>query len=113
MAIPSACVLKITGFKKGISLGLVVNGIGAVLFVPAAMSRTFEIFLLGLFIKGTGLALLQTAANPHITILGAEILRNTSIMSSMLVNLPFSLEKYLFTSFPCLLQTTSWCHCVS
>lgn len=70
MAIPSAWVLKNTGFKKGMSLGLVVMGIGAVLFVPAAMSRAFEIFLLGLFIQGTGLALLQTAANPYITILG-------------------------------------------
>ncbi len=70
MAIPSAWVLKKTGFKKGMSLGLIVMGIGAVLFVPAAMSRAFEIFLLGLFIQGTGLALLQTAANPYITILG-------------------------------------------
>lgn len=70
MAIPSAWVLQKTGFKKGMSLGLVIMGIGAVLFVPAAMSRAFEIFLLGLFIQGTGLALLQTAANPYITILG-------------------------------------------
>lgn len=70
MAIPSAWVLKKTGFKKGMSLGLVAMAVGAVLFVPAAMTRTFEIFLLGLFIQGTGLALLQTAANPYITILG-------------------------------------------
>ncbi|WP_372919643.1 sugar MFS transporter [Salegentibacter sp.] len=70
MAIPSAWVLKNTGFKKGMSLGLGVMALGAILFIPAAINRVYEIFLLGLFIQGTGLALLQTAANPYITILG-------------------------------------------
>jgi MFS transporter, FHS family, L-fucose permease len=70
MAIPSAWVLKATGFKKGMSLGLVVMALGALVFIPAAYSRTFWLFLLGLFIQGTGLALLQTASNPYITILG-------------------------------------------
>ncbi|RZK87841.1 MAG: MFS transporter, partial [Hymenobacter sp.] len=70
MAIPSAWVLKATGFKKGMSLGLVVMGAGALLFVPAALTRTYGLFLLGLFVQGTGLAVLQTAANPYITILG-------------------------------------------
>lgn len=70
MAIPSAWVLKATGFKKGMSVGLLVMGIGALVFIPAAMTRTYGLFLLGLFIQGTGLAVLQTAANPYITILG-------------------------------------------
>ncbi|GAB3637729.1 sugar MFS transporter [Hymenobacter arcticus] len=70
MAIPSAWVLKATGFKKGMSLGLLVMGVGALLFVPAALTRTYGLFLLGLFVQGTGLAVLQTAANPYITILG-------------------------------------------
>ncbi|MGB8705395.1 MAG: MFS transporter, partial [Gillisia sp.] len=70
MAIPSAAVLKFTGFKKGMSLGLVVMAVGALLFVPAAYSRTYGMFLFGLFVQGTGLAILQTAANPYITILG-------------------------------------------
>lgn len=70
MAVPSAWVLKITGFKKGMSLGLIIMAIGALIFIPAALSRTYHLFLLGLFVKGTGLALLQTAANPYITILG-------------------------------------------
>jgi FHS family L-fucose permease-like MFS transporter len=70
MAIPSAWVLKATGFKKGMSLGLLVMGAGALLFVPAALTRTYGLFLLGLFVQGTGLAVLQTAANPYITILG-------------------------------------------
>jgi FHS family L-fucose permease-like MFS transporter len=70
MAIPSAWVLKATGFKKGMSLGLLVMGAGALLFIPAALTRTYGLFLLGLFVQGTGLAVLQTAANPYITILG-------------------------------------------
>jgi FHS family L-fucose permease-like MFS transporter len=71
MAIPSSWVLKATGFKKGMAVGLVVMAIGALVFIPAAKTRTYELFLLGLFIQGTGLAILQTASNPYITILGA------------------------------------------
>jgi len=70
MALPSAWILKITGFKKGMSLGLIVMAVGSLIFVPAAYSRTYELFLIGLFIQGTGLAILQTAANPYVTILG-------------------------------------------
>src|SRR5688572_13486257 len=70
MAIPSAWILKKTGFKKGMSVGLFVIAFGALLFIPAAMSRTYLLFLLGLFVQGTGLALLQTASNPYVTILG-------------------------------------------
>jgi FHS family L-fucose permease-like MFS transporter len=70
MALPSAWVLKKTGFKKGMAVGLIVMAIGALLFIPAALSRTYALFLLGLFIQGTGLAILQTASNPYITILG-------------------------------------------
>ncbi|MFD2517340.1 sugar MFS transporter [Salinimicrobium flavum] len=70
MALPSAWVLQKTGYKKGMSLGLLVMAVGAVIFIPAAYSRTYEIFLLGLFVQGTGLALLQTAANPYVVVLG-------------------------------------------
>lgn len=70
MAIPSAAILRVVGFKKGMSLGLLTMAIGALIFIPAAQSRTFGLFLLGLFIQGTGLSVLQTAANPYITILG-------------------------------------------
>src|SRR5690606_7733252 len=70
MALPSAWILKITGFKKGMSLGLLVMAVGALIFIPAAYTRTYGLFLLGLFVLGTGLAVLQTAANPYITILG-------------------------------------------
>ncbi|NEU07027.1 sugar MFS transporter [Flavihumibacter sp. R14] len=70
MAIPSAWILRVTGFKNGMSVGLLIIAAGALLFIPAAISRTYILFLLGLFIQGTGLAVLQTASNPYITILG-------------------------------------------
>lgn len=70
MALPSSWVLKKTGFKNGMSLGLLTMAIGALVFIPAAMSRTYGMFLTGLFIQGTGLAILQTASNPYVTILG-------------------------------------------
>lgn len=70
MAIPSAWVLSKTGYKKGISLGLLVMAVGTFLFIPAAFDRNYLVFLSGLFIQGMGLAILQTAANPYVTILG-------------------------------------------
>ncbi|MDN5285407.1 MAG: glucose/galactose transporter [Mucilaginibacter sp.] len=72
MSVPSSFLLKTVGFKKGIMLGLWVMAIGAFIFIPAALTRTYEVFLLGLFTIGTGLAILQSAANPYITILGPK-----------------------------------------
>lgn len=72
MAVPSAWVLKKTGFKRGMSVGLIIMAVGALIFIPAALLRTYSLFLLGLFIQGTGLAILQSAANPYITILGPQ-----------------------------------------
>lgn len=70
MAIPSSLVLKKTGYKKGMAIGLFIMAIGAMIFVPAAGSRNFNLFLVGLFVIGTGLALLQTASNPYVSIIG-------------------------------------------
>lgn len=61
-----------TGFKKGMSLGLVVLAIGSLIFIPAANERNYAIFLLGLFVQGLGSAILQTAINPYVAILGPE-----------------------------------------
>lgn len=82
MAIPSSWVLKATGFKKGMAVGLMLMALGALIFIPAALTRIYELFLLGLFVQGTGLALLQTASNPYITILGPveSAARRISIM---------------------------------
>lgn len=70
MAPPSTYVLHKVGFKNGMALGLFVMAIGSLVFIPAALSRTFGLFLTGLFIQGTGLALLQTASNPYVVVLG-------------------------------------------
>ncbi|MCE7041854.1 sugar MFS transporter [Dyadobacter sp. CY312] len=72
MSVPSSYLLRAVGFKKGMMLGFWAMALGAFIFVPAALSRTYEIFLLGLFTIGIGLAILQTAANPYITILGPK-----------------------------------------
>jgi MFS transporter, FHS family, L-fucose permease len=70
MALPSSWILKKTGFKNGMTLGLLVMAAGALLFIPAAETRTYMLFLTGLFVIGTGLSILQTASNPYITIIG-------------------------------------------
>ena len=70
LAIPSSYVLKKTGYKNGMALGLFVMAIGSVIFIPAANARSFPLFLTGLFVQGMGLALLQTASNPYISIIG-------------------------------------------
>src|SRR3982750_1408503 len=72
MSVPSSFLLKKAGFKKGMMIGFWTMALGAFIFVPAALTRTYEIFLLGLFTIGAGLAVLQTAANPYITILGPK-----------------------------------------
>jgi glucose/galactose transporter len=70
MALPASYVIDKVGYRKGMSLGLIIMGIGALVFIPAAGSRTYWMFLTGIFIQGLGMTLLQTASNPYITILG-------------------------------------------
>ena len=70
MALPASYLLHKVGYKMGMSIGLFVMATGALVFIPAAEARTYWIFLAGIFIQGTGMTILQTAANPYITILG-------------------------------------------
>jgi len=70
LSLPASWILKKTGFKNGIILGLLILGAGSLLFIPAAQTRTFGLFLTGIFIQGAALALLQTASNPYLTIIG-------------------------------------------
>lgn len=70
LALPSSAILRRTGFKNGMIVGLIIAAIGSLVFIPAASSRTFELFLLGLFIQAMGITLLQTATNPYASILG-------------------------------------------
>lgn len=72
MAIPAGHLLERVGFKKGIMIGFWIMALGALIFVPAALTRTYAMFLIGLFTIGTGLAILQPAANTYITLLGSK-----------------------------------------
>ncbi len=71
-ALPAGWVLKKYGYKKGIITGLLIFSAGCFLFIPAALTRTYGLFLTGLFIIGCGLTMLETAANPYATQLGDE-----------------------------------------
>lgn len=82
MSIPSSYVLKKTGYGNGMALGLIIMAVGCMLFIPGAQTRSYSIFLSGLFIQGVGLSLLQTASNPYVTVLGPveSAARRMSIM---------------------------------
>ena len=70
IALPAGFFMEKYSYKKGILLGLVLYAIGALLFIPAAKLLTFGYFLVALYIIASGLAFLETAANPYVTILG-------------------------------------------
>jgi FHS family L-fucose permease-like MFS transporter len=70
MSVPSGWLLEYTGYKRGMTAGLAAMAVGSLIFIPAAMTRTYSMFLTGLFIQGAGMALLQTASNPYVTIIG-------------------------------------------
>ena len=82
MSVPSGWFLEYIGYKKGMVAGLIIMAIGSLLFIPAAITRTYGLFLTGLFIQGAGMALLQTASNPYVTIIGPieSAARRISIM---------------------------------
>lgn len=72
IGIPSGWLLKRTGFKNGLSIGLLLVAVGSLLFIPAAIYRLYPVFLIGLFVQGAGLTILQTASNPYVAILGPK-----------------------------------------
>ena len=111
MSIPSSFVLKKTGYSNGMALGLVVMAIGCMMFIPGAKMRSYPMFLLGLFLQGSGLSLLQTASNPYVTVIGPieSAARRMSIMGIcnkvagmigilVLYNALFSGKEHLFES---------------
>jgi FHS family L-fucose permease-like MFS transporter len=71
MAIPASMVIGKIGYKNGIVLGLAIVGIGCLIFLPAAYSISYGLFLFGLFIMATGNVFLQVVGNPYVSILGA------------------------------------------
>src|SRR5512143_4354267 len=73
MALPSALLIRRIGYRKGILLGLAVVAVGAFLFIPAGLTfKTFGAFLVALFVLSSGLACIETAANPYVTVLGPK-----------------------------------------
>ncbi|MFD2967346.1 sugar MFS transporter [Sphingobacterium bambusae] len=70
LAIPSSWILKKIGFQNGLVVSLIILGLGSLVFIPAADNRSYGLFLAGIFIQGSGMALLQTAVNPYLSIIG-------------------------------------------
>jgi len=70
MALPAGLVMHRFGYKKGVLFGLLLYAAGALLFLPAASSRSYVLFLIALFIIASGATFLETVANPYITKLG-------------------------------------------
>ncbi len=70
MALPAGLIITRHGYRRGVVMGLLLFGIGSLLFIPGAMSMSFAMFLLALFVIGCGLAMLETAANPYTAELG-------------------------------------------
>lgn len=70
MTVPASFLLKRVGYKRGAMIGLFIMAVGTFLFWPAAMTRTYAMFLAALFVIGTSLAILQSVANPFVTIIG-------------------------------------------
>ena len=70
MAVPAGAIMTKFGYKKGIIFGLLLYGIGALLFYPSARSGSFYFFLISMFILACGLGCLETGSNPYVTVLG-------------------------------------------
>ncbi len=86
MAIPAGMILKKWGYKYGIIAGLIIAGIGALLFIPAANTATYFLFLVALFIVGCGITILETAANPYASVLGEAKSASTRLNLGAAVN---------------------------
>lgn len=71
MGYPASLVLEKFGYKRGIVIGLVLMGLGALLFYPASVSVYYPLFLGALFVLATGVTMLQVAANPYVAVLGS------------------------------------------
>ena len=72
MSLPAGRLVARVGYKQGIVIGLVIAGIGALGFWPAAELRIYGAFLTALFVLATGITVLQVAANPYVALLGPE-----------------------------------------
>ncbi len=86
MALPAGRVIKRWGYRSGVIAGLVLFGIGALMFVPGSHIGSFMFFVLSLFVLGCGLTFLETSANPYTTVLGHPDKAETRINLSQSLN---------------------------
>ena len=70
MALPMSFILHKVGYKNGMMLGLIIIAVGSLIFIPAAQTRMYSVFLFALFVLGAGLTIIQTAVNPYVVHLG-------------------------------------------
>ncbi len=70
LALPSSWIIKKIGFENGLIASLLLLGLGSLIFIPAAHQGSYNLFLLGIFVQGSAMALLQTAVNPYLSIIG-------------------------------------------
>lgn len=103
MSLPSGWVLSKLGYQKGIVVGLIVTGIGALLFIPASMMVSYPVFLFALFTLASGITLLQVSANPYVAILGSpetasSRLNLTQALNSLGTTIAPSLGSYVILS---------------
>ena len=86
MSLPAGRLVAHLGYKKGIVAGLVIAGIGALGFWPAAQLRVYEAFLGALFVLATGITVLQVAANPYVALLGPESTSSSRLTLAQALN---------------------------
>lgn len=70
LALPSSVIMEKTGFKNGLVLGLIAVVLGALIVIPAATQLSYQLFLVAIFVQAVGMAILQTAVNPYLSIIG-------------------------------------------
>lgn len=76
MALPAGAIIRRWGYRTGVLTGLLLYGVGALLFIPGGSLQSFGFFLFSLFVIGCGLTCLETAANPYVTVLGEPAAAN-------------------------------------
>ncbi|MBU6416001.1 MAG: sugar MFS transporter [Xanthomonadaceae bacterium] len=86
MSLPSGKVVSRLGYRLSIVAGLVVTGIGALLFLPASMAQSYPLFLLAFFVLASGITLLQVAANPYVSLLGPPRLASSRLNLAQALN---------------------------
>ncbi|WP_334079080.1 sugar MFS transporter [Microbulbifer sp. M83] len=86
MALPMSYILRRTGYRDGMAIGLAIMGVAALVFIPAAQTGSYPVFLLALFGLGAGLTILQTASNPYVVKVGPAESAATRIAVMGIIN---------------------------